>query len=105
LFYLNNPFQNFPFGNYNKLSNWTDTEAISYLIVGGDDGYIPYVSVNSGSTIITEYGNIDDYVKGSFSGSVYESETNDPVDIDGTFLIKELLINKKIRGFLCRNYA
>jgi len=48
---------------------------------------------------------LDDYVKGSFSGSVYESETNDPVDIDGTFLIKELLVNKKIREFLCRNYS
>lgn len=67
--------------------SWNESEAISYLIVTGDE-YIPYVSANSGKTTISEYGNVNGYIKGTFSGSVYKSETNDPVDIDGSFSIK-----------------
>ena len=69
---------------------WNDSDAISYLIIPQSDKYITYVSINSGSTTITEYGKVNEYVKGNFSGSVYDSETNEPVDITGTFSIKRI---------------
>jgi len=68
---------------------WNDSEATSYLVIP-NDGYTSYTSVNSGSTTITEFGGINGFVKGSFSGSVYKSETNEPVDIEGTFSIKRI---------------
>jgi hypothetical protein len=45
--------------------NWDNSEAISYLIVTRSDGYISYVSVNSGKTTITEYGDVNGYIKGT----------------------------------------
>lgn len=69
--------------------NWNDTEAIAYLIIPGNE-YATYVSVNSGSTTITEFGNVNSYVKGTFAGSLYKAETNEPVDIEGTFSIKRI---------------
>jgi len=68
---------------------WNDSEAISYLIVASEDGYQSYVSINSGKTVITEYGNVNGFVKGTFSGSVF-NENNHPVDIDGSFSIKRI---------------
>lgn len=70
--------------------NWNDSEGISYLIIANDDEYISYVSINSGITTITEYGEVNGYVKGTFSGSVYKDANGDPVDIDGSFSIKRI---------------
>lgn len=69
---------------------WNDIDGAAFLINARSDGYIAYSSSNSGSTNITEYGEVNGFVKGNFAGSVYESIGGESVDIEGTFSIKRI---------------
>ena len=53
-------------------------------------GAVSYSLMSSTFTIvITEYGNVNEYVKGRFSGNVYQNgNSSRPIPVQGTFRVK-----------------
>lgn len=69
---------------------WDNEEGVAYLILASQSKVIGYVSSNSGSVTITEYGAVNQYVKGRFEGVVYQDNTNIELTLSGTFSVKRI---------------
>jgi hypothetical protein len=76
------------YGNQTGSFQWDNETGVVYLITGGSSGTAGYMSDNSGTVTIEEYGIAGNVIKGSFSGKVYEGNTNDEVTLSGSFSVK-----------------
>lgn len=62
-----------------------------YMVKGTGSNIKAYVSDNNGgATIITQYGNVNQNIEGTFSGFLYDVQSGDSIEVFSSFLVKRM---------------